>query len=68
MGAKKANVVARENEDKLGIEYWSRKSAEEKLTTLQILREQYRKYFRKRRAEYARRKGLRRIHRTLKQT
>ncbi|HCY77250.1 MAG TPA: hypothetical protein DHV28_15120 [Ignavibacteriales bacterium] len=63
---KEAKITYRVKSEEDEVRFWNNKSFEEKLSTIQILREQYIALFNKE-AEYAEsRKRLRRVYRVLK--
>lgn len=63
---KRAHFLEREQAEKETIEYWKSTSPEERLSTLQDLREQYIKLFNKTKEYHEARKGLRRVYRIVK--
>ena len=63
---KEAKVIYQSDDEKLDIKFWKQVSSEEKLSTVQYLREQYINLFNKQ-DEYAEsRKRLRRFYRIIK--
>jgi hypothetical protein len=62
-----AQVVRKDEADELDAVRWLGKSPEEKLSTLQLLREQYIRFLNKQSLYRASRKGLRRVYRVIKQ-
>jgi hypothetical protein len=62
-----AQVVRKDEADELDAVRWLGKSPEEKLSTLQLLREQYIRFLNKQSLYRASRKGLRRVYRVTKQ-
>ena len=63
---KEAKVIYQSDDEKLDIIFWKQVSSEEKLSTIQFLREQYINLFNKQ-DEYAEsRKRLRRFYRIIK--
>lgn len=65
---KQIHLVNKEDAERLDIEYWKSKSAEEKLSTIQQLREQYIRLFNKQKEYNEARKGLRRFYKVVKRT
>jgi hypothetical protein len=63
-----AQVVRKDEADELDAVRWLGKSPEEKLSTLQLLREQYIRFLNKQSLYRASRKGLRRVYRVIKQS
>jgi hypothetical protein len=62
-----AQVVRKDEADELDKVTWLTKTPEEKLSTLQLLREQYIRFLNKQSLYRASRKGLRRVCRVIKQ-
>ena len=60
-------VMRKEDVQSAEIEYWSAQTPEQRLSALQILREQQKLYMNKLNAKSASRKRFRRIHKTAQQ-
>lgn len=65
---KNIQIIDKSKDESLSVDYWMHKTVEERLTALQILREQYRRAFKKGQVHRESRKRLRRFYRVAKQT
>lgn len=63
-----AQFIQRDKAEEKDIKYWRSKSPEERLNTLQELREQYFTLYNKKEEYHEARKGLRRVYRIIKRT
>jgi hypothetical protein len=63
---KEAKVTYQSNSETEEINFWKNKSPEEKLSTIQVLREQYIELFNKQNEYAESRKRLRRVYRIIK--
>lgn len=61
------HIIPKQRAEKSDVIFWLRKTPEEKLSALQILREQYIRFFNKGLLYRESRKGLRRICKVVKQ-
>lgn len=64
---KVVHIIPKQQAEKSDAIFWLSKTPEEKLSTLQILREQYIRFFNKGSLYRESRKGLRRIYKIVKQ-
>jgi hypothetical protein len=62
---KEAKVIYKSDSELEEINFWKSKSPEEKLSTVQILREQYNNLFNKKEEYFESRKRLRRVYRII---
>ena len=60
-------IITKQRVEENDVLFWSKKSPAEKLTALQIMREQYIRFFNKGSLYRESRKGLRRIYKIVKQ-
>ncbi|HKZ47022.1 MAG TPA: hypothetical protein VJ202_06545 [Thermodesulfobacteriota bacterium] len=65
---KVAHIIPKEQAEKADTIFWLSKTPEERLSALQILREQYIRFFNKGSLYRESRKGIRRIYKIVKQT
>ena len=64
---KVARVIRKDKADQIDTVFWLERTPEEKLSALQLLREQYILFLNKQSLYRASRKGLRRVYRVIKQ-
>lgn len=62
-----ARIIKKDDEEKFNLEYWLKRTPEERLEAVQLLREQYIRYFNKQALYRESRKGLRRIYKITQQ-
>jgi hypothetical protein len=62
------NIINKKEEFSQNLQYWLNKSSEERLSAVQVLREQYIALFNKQDQYNESRKGLRRVCRVIKRT
>ncbi len=60
-------IIKKNEEEKYNLEYWLTRTPEERLEAVQLLREQYIRYFNKQDIYRESRKGLRRIYKVTQQ-
>lgn len=65
---KVVNIIQHKDEAKKNIQFWQSRTVEERLSTIQILREQYISFFNKQDAYNESRERLRRVFSVIKRT